>query len=479
MAEEARGRGRKVVLTDGYLERDLLVAMITGTVFLKRVARLADARLFASPEAGRIATWVLEYFGRYREAPGDDIRGLFEENRDGMDEGQAALVAEILKSLSEQSKSGAGNNEAYLFDRAVRHFKKRSLEVTAEGVRRLLDAGRLEEAEVLWSGALRAPAVAEDLGIDPFDPEAVMRLREQGSRFGMTLGVAPLDRLAGPQLSEWLIMAMGPMKRGKTQFLTHCSIRAKVLGLNVVYVSLESGYEDNVNRALMSVGSMVNSGDGRVSFPSFNEKGGVRYDVAERPNVRDTGAVMDMLWKFNRMGMGRSKLKSFPSYSAGLVEISRYLDALEAVEGWSPHVVCVDYLGAMKPPKGYTGRDIYDVNSKGLKSLSEERKCIVFSAHQGSRATLEKMNMSATDVPEDVRILGNVDILYGLNQTDEEKAKNIMRMNVLMHRFRGFNRIKQALILQQPEAGQFCLDAVACDAPMPKDMSRPTGDGEE
>jgi hypothetical protein len=238
-----------------------------------------------------------------------------------------------------------------------------------------------------------------------------------------------------------------------------------------------------VNRALMAAGSMVSSGSGRVRFPEYKDitsaAAAVSYTEQQRPSVHDTDAVLEMLYRFGRGAHGRSVMKSFPSYMAGLTEIRRYLDALEALQGFTPHVICVDYLGAMRPPKGFTGRDVYDSNAKGLKSLSEERKCVVFSAHQGNRKTLDAMNMSPTDVPEDVRILGHVDILYGLNQTEREKEENVMRMNVLMHRFRRFNRFRQARILQQPEAGQFCLDAVACDAPMPKDVNRPTGRGKE
>ena len=475
-------RQTRIVKVDGSLERSILIGMITSADFLKKVARIVQPELFAGEAAGTVARWVLGYHEQYREAPLRAVQGLFEEGRGELSEGDAEWVAELLASVSRQYEAeGApqAGNEAYLLDRAAAHFKKRALQVGATKALRLLEVGRVDEAELLYAAALRSPVVMEDLGVDPFDPATVLRLREGGMRFGMSLGIGPLDAMAGPQLSEWLVMVMGPMKRGKTQFLTHCALRAKVLGLNVVYISLESGYGDMVNRVLMAAGSMVSSGSGRVRFPEYGENERIRYTEEQRPNVNDTGSVMEMLYRFGRGARGQAVMKSFPSYTAGLAEIRRYLDALEALQGFTPHVVCVDYLGAMRPPKGFTGRDIYDVNAKGLKSLSEERKCIVFSAHQGNRKTLEAMNMSPTDVPEDVRILGHVDVLYGLNQTREEKEQGVIRMNVLMHRFRRFNHYRQVRILQQPEAGQFCLDAVACDAPMPKDFDRPLGDGKE
>lgn len=473
-----RGVTHKILDLENSIERNILITMIMSTEFLKKIVRIIDVSLFATEVAGQVAQWVLEYYERYGSAPSKAMEGIFEAHQPTLNEVDSQWVAMFLISLNKQYVEGSegelSTNEAYLFDRTITHFKKRQLYVNSHKVLKLLEVDRVAEAETIWNSTMKAPVVMEDLGMDPFDPEVIFKLRAVGMRFSMSLGIKPLDILAGPQLSEWLIMTMAPMKRGKTQFLTHCALRAKLLGMNVVYISLESGYEDMINRILMAAGSMVSSGNGKVEFPMFDKVGGIYYEEQQRPSVQDTGSVLEVIYRFKRLAMGQAIMKSFPSYTAGLTEIKRYLDTLEIMAGFVPHVICVDYLGAMKPPKGPFGRDIYDVNAKGLKSLSEERKCIVFSAHQGSRRTLDKMNMNPSDIPEDVRILGHVDVLYGLNQTEEEKKANVMRMNVLMHRFRRFNRFKQAKILQQPEAGQFCIDAEPCDAPMPKDDYKPS-----
>lgn len=457
----------KVVEIDMSLEKNILIGMITSTDFLKRLAPVLDLRLFTTKASMKAAQWVMEYHGRYAKAPERDIEAIYRDKMRYMDGADAEWMSMFLGELSQQYER-TGLNEAYLFDRAVEYFRKQRMTNDSKAVLKLLEDGKVSEAEQLWLKSMRMPGAVEDAGVDPFNMAQVRKLKEGRSRFGMSLGISPLDSLAGAQLSEWLIMVMGPMKRGKTQFLTHCAVHAKLLGLNVVMFSLESGYEDITDRMLMSAASLTYNERDMILFPKFSPDGKVVYEKIDRPSVRDLDAVGTAVRKFNRLAVGSVRLKSFPAYTAGLDEMRYFLDYVEAFEGLIPHVIVIDYLGAMRPPKGATGRDAYDVNSKGMKGLSQERKCVVFSAHQGSRATLEKMTMRPTDIPEDVRILGNVDILYGLNQTEEEKEQNVMRMNVLMHRFRKFNRLKQVKILQQPEAGQFCLDAVACDAPLPK-----------
>jgi len=205
-------------------------------------------------------------------------------------------------------------------------------------------------------------------------------------------------------------------------------------------------------------------GSERVSFPEFDRDGEVIYSDRDRPKLEEKNVIRE-IGKFRRAVNPKFRIKSFPMGSAGTNEIEQFLDLLEVYENFSPHVILVDYLGLMKDPPGHSGRDVYNKNSKDLKALASDRKAIVFSAHQGSRETLEKINMSPSDMPEDIRIFANVDVLYGLLQTDWEMDANIMRINVLGHRHRKFTRMKQAKVLQQFSVGQFALDDREVDKP--------------
>jgi len=107
-----------------------------------------------------VARWVLGYHEQYREAPLKAIQGLFEENRGELDEGGAGWVAELLASVSRQFEEEGGpqaGNEAYLLDRTAAHFRKRALQVGAAKALKLLEAGRVDEAELLYAAALRSP----------------------------------------------------------------------------------------------------------------------------------------------------------------------------------------------------------------------------------------------------------------------------------------------------------------------------------
>ena len=259
-----------------------------------------------------------------------------------------------------------------------------------------------------------------------------------------------------------------------TSMLLHMAVRAVTKGYNTVFLSLETEEVDNAMKIWSSVGSLA-SQNSELDFPYFGEDEKVMHETVSRP-LLNMGNVLKAVKTFSRvMGGPKLRVKTFPMGTAGVDEFKKYLDLLEALLYFSPHVIIVDYLGNMKAPKGFSGRDVYNENSMALKALGQERDAIMFSAHQGSRATLEKVNMSPSDMPEDIRIFANVDALYGLLQTDKEKDEGIMRVNVLGHRHRKFTRMKQAKVLQQFGAGQFVLDDRIIDMPASKDLKKGEG----
>ena len=266
------------------------------------------------------------------------------------------------------------------------------------------------------------------------------------------------------------------MKRGKSWALNHIAKTTSLAGLNTAVVSLEMNEKNQLLRYWQSLLSLAKRPDegkkyATLEFSYFldpTEKyRAIEYDKIriqtkdlERPllNENNVRRALEKVKRFEGL-MGTIYFKSFPAFSAGVPEIEEWLEYLESIHGFTPHVLCVDYLGAMRPPARTTGRDPYNQNSQLLKGMAQSRKLVCFSAHQGTRATLEKEVMKEWDVSEDIRVLANGDILLGLNQTEWEKGRNFIRINVLAHRHEDYSSKRMYLVLQQLKAGQFCLDS--------------------
>jgi len=467
------GADMEITKIDLNVEMQLLTGMIVSKPFIDRIIPILDQDLLESSEVKLVMAWTLSYYKKYKKAPYSEISNILARKRRRLKEADAEWIDAFLVRLSEDFEL-QGLNEDHLFDRVIEYFRRQKLEKLSNKIIELLEDGRDQEAENLWINSTKIPTGIEDLGFDPFDMGTAVGIlaREDQFRTKMTLGIDCLDKMTGPLKSEWLIMCMGPMKRGKTNFLTYVAVRALLLGLNVVFISLESGEGDSAIRFWMNVGALTTYGKDKkmLEYPMFKDKqrnDNVVYEKRQRPRIT-SARVARSIKKFRKMNKGKLRVKVYPAFAAGIDDFDRYLDSLEAYERFTPHVIIVDYVGIIAAPAGYKGRDTYDYNAKRLKGMSQIRKALVFSGTQGTRATLDKLSMVESDVPEEIRQLAHVDVMYGLNQMADEKDDGIMRINMIVHRHRLISKKWQAKVLQQPEAGQFYLDDIRVEAPKKK-----------
>ena len=456
-----------VVDVDAAVERQAVTALVVSDEYGKRVRPFVRADLFSAPGAQAVVRWWTEYWDRYGRAPGRDVQRLYEDHSPTMSEQQREWVERFLGSLSDEYEA-AGLNVEYLFDRSMGYFREREMRTRAERVLGLLDRGRREEAEKEWSSLGEGAISAVGVGIDPFDPEVVRAVfDEEESRVTLGMGIDSLDRTFGEGKSGWLLACMGPMKRGKTYALVHVTFHALRRGYSVAFVSLETEEPDMAKRLWSLAWSLSSEGESLL-FPAFDKRGEVVKRERRRPLLNKRN-VLARVRKYRSVVGKRLRMKSFPMSGASMADVESYLDYLEVTEDFSPQVIVVDYLGIIRGQSGFSTRDNYDYNAKRLKGLAQKRRAIVWTGQQCNRSTLDKLNISVTDVAEDVRFLAHVDMLYGLNQTNVEKQEGTMRVVGLLHRHKRFNPGKHAKVLQQLDAGQFALDSRMVDAPRMKD----------
>jgi len=168
------------------------------------------------------------------------------------------------------------------------------------------------------------------------------------------------------------------------------------------------------------------------------------------------GGITKVAKSFVRMyGKNNLRIKAFPAYSANLSDVMRALDNLEFTEDFVPDVIIIDYADILAPEDSrLSGRDRIDETWKKLKGLAARRHCLVVTASQSSRASIEKKSVSQIDTAEDIRKLAHVDLMLSLNQTKEEKRRKYMRIGILAHRHVEFDEGIHAMVLQQLSLGQ-------------------------
>jgi len=458
---------KKVKLKAG-IERQILIGLITSDSFTRKVLPIMEINLLEMPAARIVAAWAFEYFGKYKSSPKKHIKDIFtDKSRKIKKEETKEWIDDFLQSINKEYES-SDFNEELLFDRTLRYLKRQKLRSNINQIEDLLDLDKVEEADQLWIES-RKIASSLDLGFDPLSITTTKELlKKEKDRITVYTGIPKLDKLTGPLKSGWLAVFMGPQKRGKTWTLLCLAVNACLQGFNVVFISLESLDVDLALRLWSMIGSLVVKMDDRdtrktvmLDFPYYTDNDEVLYKKRKKKIMTDKN-VLDAVRRFNMHSTGKLIMKVFPMHTAGPTEIDAYLDSLEAFEDFTPDVAVIDYLGIMKGVA--EPRERYNLNAAYLKSMAQERKMLVAAGHQGRRETIEAFNINSEDMPEDIRILGHLDLLYGLNQTHEERVSGIFRISNLIHRHARYVPTKQVQLLQQLEAGQFALDGKLIDA---------------
>jgi hypothetical protein len=497
---------------DSEQEKRVLTGLIISTKFCRDAIPILKAE-HLEIEYGRIfLRWVKNYYDEYRKAPGIHIQDLFEEQRPRMREEVVGLVGGFLADLSEKYslEDDSKFNSDYLLDQLKNMIRQREIGRTADRMKDLALAGKLDEAEREMVKYRKETSQAVSQWVNPFSDAFMESVLDEEEEFLFKFP-GKLGELMGPLRREYLVSFMGPMKRGKSFLLMEAGVQSMLTRLKTAFINLEMRGKGSGMRLFKRVTSMAPAGKSEmIRFPVFdcarnqdgsctngNRVGRIQLLNQEgfRPKFENTPTgylpcticrgdksdrfMVESWWTvIKREEMTLSRLKkyvsgvnmmyaagrnfrmiTYPPYSANLQDVMTDLSKLEDSEGFVPDVIVLDYADILKPEDlGDVGRDRYDRTWKALKNMAATRKCIVITATQATRKTLDTRSVKGSDTSEDIRKAAHVELSVGINQTPAEKKRGIIRWNILFARDMDFDPRRMVVGLQNLAQGQPMLD---------------------
>jgi len=495
-------RRRKV---DSSTEKRILTALIVSTQFIQEIQDVVNLDYFTNSFIRKAAGWCIDFFQNYESAPFDHIQDIFRTHRKELKDDEADLIEKLLTDISKKYELDQGLNVPYMVDQALFFFKKRELEITNGNISILLDRNDIDGAEAQINSFAKISRVASGW-VDALDPRYIDEVFQHQDRmftFSGELGkfLKGFDR-------SWLVAIAGAYKRGKTLHLLGITIGAMQQRLRVAWFSLEMGRRESNDRLYKGILGAGSSDGGPALYPCFdcvyNQDGSCKK--AERtnrlpllkgdrkpqfsPNLRYTPCtvcrfenpkeygvawwytlidrpaytehnVKKQLTAIKRAWPNSYRFKSYPKFSATLSDMKRDLDVLERTDGFIPDIIIVDQANGVKPESGISldGIAPHAATWRGLASLAGERCAMVVSPTQITRAALEKKNIKQSDIASHIGLLGDVDVAYSINQTEEEKIEGVMQYSIMAHRHEEFDTNAVCIVLQKMRFGQVYLDA--------------------
>ena len=493
-------------------EKTILITLITSTEFCKQLVGFTNPDYFKTSATRTIATWIIDHYDSYGEAPGDSIQEIYNEKQETLESDEAELINDVLEHLSSLDDNQKQTNIPYLTKKAKRYFNKRALEITNGKLENALGKNNVKAAE---KALFEHKQVLEGLSLEAIrsDGEGIVDsvlaeayYGDQPSPLSLFKFSGRLGHFMGWFKRGWLVAFMGPMKRGKSYWLIELMLEAIKNKKKVLFVTMEMGVEEVLDRLFQNVvgGFIMKSeqilspifdckknqsdkctmgirtGEGRLTdddggLPDYDDipswevctmcrgKKDFRPVVwfeKERIKKAPYKRVKKHIEAFNKIYANFFRIIAYPSKTVSLTDIEALMHKLEYTEGFVCDVLCLDYDALLKCEIQSTNeREKVDYIWSNMKRIAAAWNILVATVTQSNRGSINKLIVEQADSSEDIRKIAHVVALYGLNQTDAEKENNVMRINIIAHRFRKFIQEKCATVLQSIERGQTHIDS--------------------
>lgn len=438
----------KIEEASGKEERRIVTGMIVDRLVLGRIASRWQRDLFRSKWTNMVAELCVKYYGKYGDAPGKAIEGMFESwAQESRDKESVNLVERFLSGLSSEYEAlKQETNSPYVIDLAAKHFSRVKLERLAETVTGQLDAGSVEKAAkavtefgvVKMTGHERIDVLADAQALERAFASRKKPLLEFGGALGKFFGDSMVR-------TGWIVL-QGPEKIGKTTWLVELAYRAMLQRRRVAFFACGDENEEEMMMRFGVRAAKKPSRPGRaVRIPlSISQEAGDKIATVEFDEsfVYKHALTLEEAKKA-LYEVRRYKLKSKDEFLGLSVHANSTLSVKDMDttlrewerEGWVPDVIVVDYMDILaESGAGDDFRHRVNATWKEFRGLLQTWHCLGISATQADAGSYDKETQDRSNFSEDKRKNAHPTGIIGLNQSSDEKDKGIMRLNWIVRR---------------------------------------------
>ena len=442
-------------------ERDILIGLITSDRFCREVIPVLNPRYLQVEYARIIAGWVKSFYDDFKEAPKQDIMKLYRSHIEEIsDESLQDNILTFIEKLNKDYENKKTFNDEFALSESINYLKSQQLKNLSEDINSHLINGDVSKAEDIitkFKSVEKSSGKAVSL---LHNKAALIQSFTENNEILFTIPGA-YGTVIGDLHREDFVSFLAPMKRGKTWQLIDVGCVALLQGMNVLHVSCEMSESQTEKRYWTALSGQTNKDIDEINYPYFDELGD--KFIIEHKTISRKRATPEEIEKkqksLNRMCRGSDiRIIAVPQSTLTVDALDLEIDKLEQQEDFIPDVIIVDYADILAPKKGVNDyRQQLDSIWKGLRSLAQKRKAIVFTASQSGRASLSK-NVESEDIAEDIRKLAHVTSMVSINQTPKEKQEGYFRLKQLAVR-EGEQEFRQAVCLQCLNIGRMVLDS--------------------
>lgn len=443
---------------DNKKEFDLITGMIVSNEFIKEIHTIFSHKLLTSNAAKTVSKWCIEYYKKYNESPKQAIQDIFKSKlrNNEIEDDDAEIIEKFLLTLSDRFENSQDDiyNYPFFVDQSAEYLAERKLHALSEDIKSAIVKGKIDEAESYIAKHIRLER-PQSSAIDIIaDKDSIMEVLHAEDDVLIRLP-GNIGDMIGDLCRGDFIAITAPMKRGKTHWLLEFGLRGVYRKCKVLFISLEMPKKAMLRRAYQSIMAQTKR-ETEIEIPYFTENGSIETKTVKKDgiNSKDILKKAKALDTFLKSG-GGFRMMCRPSNSLCVADIRTELYNLQHYNDFVPDIIIIDYADILAPEKDSSKeyRHKIDHSWKALRGLAQEMNALVITASQSTKAGFNQ-DVDEQGIAEDVRKLAHVTHMIALNQTKEEKKKNIMRAGMLANRNEEFQTDDEVVCLYSYSIGK-------------------------
>jgi hypothetical protein len=414
-----------------------------------------------------VINWCLDYYTKYQKAPNQHIQEIYNDNKHQLEKEDQELISNFLQHLSDKYQK-ENLNEKYVLDLSLKYLSKINLSILNTQIEALKKENKIDEAEnlVLTYNKLSLETEIKQETKIFGDIEAAQKACDNESNNNENEKLFKLPGELGEKLGyiyrEDFFSLNGVNKIGKSYYLRKIALICAGYGLNVIMFNLEMSHLKYRRIFYQDIaGEIKNKPEDFVIikipyFEKVGEKYNIKYEEFKKQGL--TGRkIKGVLRKEKIKNKGEILLRSFPSNTLTFQKMSKCLDEY-ALQGFIADVVLIDYLDNQKEFSKNEHRHTINEKWTNARRLAQEKHIAVGTVSHTNKKTNTK-NIVKGDSTEDIRKEAHVTHMLGLNQLPEDKAKQVMRVNIIHNRDGDSNEKEMFLSLECRAIGRVMIDS--------------------
>jgi len=269
-----------------------------------------------------------------------------------------------------------------------------------------------------------------DEGLDFFNPGS--HLQPTSDTF--STGFPYMDLvLGGGWYSKALFCFIGEMKIGKSIWLANIAANSVKMGYNTAVISLEMRDRKVVKRLGANLLSVTMRDYAKIAEDQVGLKkklGSIGYDTLQTP--------------------GSLFVKEFPTSSAGVPDVERYLQKMEELKGIKFKVIVLDYINILKNWRNPNTENMYmkiKQIAEDLRAMAMRNDWAIITATQVNRSGFGSTDLSITNVSESSGLGHTVDAMFGIIQDEIMHGNREYMLKLLANRDDGYKNSRKKFLI--------------------------------